>query len=56
MAPVMKSPVSRILGKIRLGSLVSSAMLTESSKPTMAKKARVVAAITDQKAPRSRRR
>ena len=34
------------LGKIRTGSLVSSAMLTESSKPTMAKKASAVAAVT----------
>ena len=33
------------------GSLHSSAMLTESSNPTMAKKASVVAAITDQNAP-----
>ena len=39
MTPVMPSPVSIILGKIRTGSLVSSAMLTESSKPTIAKKA-----------------
>ena len=35
---------------MRIGSLHSSAMLTESSKPTMAKKARVVAAITGQNA------
>ena len=35
---------------MRVGSLVSSAMLTESSKPTMAKKASVVAAITGQNA------
>ena len=40
--------MSSTLGKMRLGSLVSSAMLTESSKPTMAKKASVVPAITAQ--------
>ena len=34
---------------MRVGSLVSSAMLTESSNPTIAKKASVVAAITGQK-------
>ena len=33
---------------MRVGSLHSSAMLTESSKPTMAKNASVVAAITGQ--------
>lgn len=38
-----------ILGKIRTGSLVSSAMFTESSNPTMAKKARVVAAVMARK-------
>ncbi len=38
---------------MRLGSLHSSTMFTESSKPTMAKKASVVAAMTDQKTPRS---
>ncbi len=35
-----------IRGKIRCGSLVSSAMLTESSNPTIAKKASEVAALT----------
>ena len=50
MTPVMPSPVSIILGKIRTGSLVSSAMLTESSKPTIAKKASEVAAVTAKKA------
>ena len=35
-----------IFGKILLGSLVSSAMLTLSSKPTMAKNASEVAAVT----------
>jgi hypothetical protein len=44
----MNSPASRIFGKVFVGSLVSSAMLTESSKPTIAKKASVVAAITGQ--------
>ena len=39
-------PVIIILGKIRTGSLVSSAMLTESSKPTIAKNASEVAAVT----------
>ncbi len=46
MTPVMPRPVSIIFGKIRTGSLVSSAMLTESSKPTIAKKASEVAAVT----------
>ena len=44
-----------ILGKIRSGSLVSSAMFTESSKPTIAKKASAVAAVTAPKAARIRR-
>ena len=35
-----------IFGKTRSGSLTSSAMLTESSKPTMAKKASEVPAVT----------
>ena len=35
-----------ILGKIRSGSLTSSAMFTESSKPTMAKNASDVPAVT----------
>ena len=43
-------PVIIILGKIRTGSLVSSAMLTESSNPTMAKNANEVAAVTAKKA------
>ena len=38
--------MSIILGKVLTGSLVSSAMLTESSKPTMAKNARAVAEAT----------
>src|SRR5215212_7314594 len=42
-----------ILGKIRSGSLTSSAMFTESSKPTMAKKASVVPAVTATKIDRS---
>ena len=45
----MPSPVSMILGKILAGSLVSSAMFTESSKPTMAKKASEVPAVTAMK-------
>ena len=45
----MPRPVSMILGKIFSGFLTSSAMFTESSKPTMAKKARVVPAVTARK-------
>lgn len=41
----MPRPVSITFGKMRLGSLVSSAMLTESSKPTIAKKASEVAVL-----------
>ncbi len=40
----MPRPVSIILGKSRAGSWHSSAMLTESSKPTIAKNASAVAA------------
>jgi hypothetical protein len=43
---VTPSPVSIIFGKSRPGSLHSSAMLTESSKPTIAKNASDVAAVT----------
>ena len=50
MRPVTPMPVSIILGKMRTGSWVSSAMLTESSKPTIAKKASEVAAVTARKA------
>ena len=50
MTPVMPSPVSIIFGKILTGSLVSSAMFTESSKPTIAKNASEVAAVTAKKA------
>lgn len=50
MTPVIPMPVIIILGKLRTGSLVSSAMLTESSKPTIAKKANEVAAVTAKKA------
>src|ERR687890_208279 len=39
-------PVSMVRGKMRSGSLVSSTMLTESSKPTIAKKAIDVAVVT----------
>ena len=45
MTPVMPRPVSIIRGKLRTGSLVSSAMFTASSKPTIAKKAIDVAAV-----------
>ena len=38
-------------GKIRSGSLVSSTMLTESSKPTIAKNATEVAAVTARNIP-----
>ena len=51
----MNSPASSTFGKMPTGSLHSSAMLTESSNPTMAKKASVVAAITGQNAPHPRR-
>ena len=53
MVPVMPRPVSIIFGKSRTGSLHSSAMLTESSKPTMAKNASDVAAVTAKKTLRS---
>src|SRR3712207_1965291 len=43
MTPVATSPASSTFGKIRRGSLHSSAMFTESSKPTIAKKASPVA-------------
>ena len=46
MMPVMVRPVSITLGKIRTGSLVSSAMFTESSNPTIAKNASEVAVVT----------
>ncbi len=42
----MPSPVNITLGKMRLGSCVSSAMLTESSNPTIAKNANAVADVT----------
>jgi hypothetical protein len=47
---VIEIPRIIIRGKVRTGSLVSSAMFTESSKPTIAKKARAVAAVTARKA------
>ena len=53
MITAMPSPVSMVRGKIRSGSLVSSTMLTESSNPTMAKKAIEVAAVTARKRPLS---
>lgn len=46
MTPVIVRPMSMIFGKIRDGSFVSSAMFTESSKPTIAKNASAVAAVT----------
>ena len=46
----MRNPVNSTFGKIRTGSLVSSAMLTESSKPTIAKNASDVAVVTARKA------
>ena len=46
MTPVATRPASSTFGKILRGSLHSSAMLTESSKPTIAKNAREVAAVT----------
>ena len=49
MTPVMPMPVSIIFGKLRTGSLVSSAMFTASSKPTIAKKASEVAAVIARK-------
>ena len=53
MITAMPSPVSMVRGKICSGSLVSSTMLTESSKPTMAKKAIEVAAVTARNRPLS---
>jgi hypothetical protein len=53
MTPVMVRPVSITFGKIRTGSLVSSAMFTESSKPTIAKNASEVAVVTARKSPLS---
>ena len=47
--PAMVNPESRILGNVLIGSLVSSAMFTESSNPTIAKKASEVAAVTARK-------
>ena len=47
----MPSPVSMVRGKICSGSLVSSTMLTESSKPTIAKNAIEVAAVTARNMP-----
>ncbi len=47
---MIPSPVSIIRGKSRTGFLHSSAMLTESSKPTIAKKASEVAAVSAMKA------
>ena len=41
--------MSIIFGKILLGSLVSSAMFTESSKPTIAKNASDVAVVIARK-------
>src|SRR5690349_7138861 len=48
-APAIDNPVSSTLGKILTGSLVSSAMFTESSNPTIAKNASDVAVVTARK-------
>jgi hypothetical protein len=53
MTVAMSRPARSTFGKIREGSLVSSAMFTESSNPTIAKKASVVAPMTDQNMLRS---
>lgn len=46
---MIDNPVSIIVGKILVGSRVSSAMFTESSNPTMAKNANDVAVVTARK-------
>ncbi len=51
MMTAIPSPVSIVRGKIRSGSLVSSTMFTESSKPTIAKNAIDVAAVTARNMP-----
>ena len=48
--PAIERPVSSAFGNTFTGSLVSSAMFTESSKPTIAKNASDVAAVTAMKA------
>src|SRR5687768_7799598 len=48
--PAIDNPVSSARGNTFTGSLVSSAMFTESSKPTIAKNANDVAAVTAMKA------
>ena len=53
MITAMPRPVSSVRGKIRSGSLVSSTMFTESSKPTIAKNAIDVAAVTARNRPLS---
>lgn len=45
----MVSPDSSTFGKVVTGFLVSSAMFTESSKPTIAKNASDVAVVTAKK-------
>ena len=49
----MPRPMNMVRGKIRSGSLVSSTMFTESSKPTIAKNAIEVAAVTANSSPMS---
>ena len=49
----MPRPVSIVRGKIRIGSCVSSTMLTESSKPTIEKNAMAVAMVTAMNRPLS---
>src|SRR3954453_8941776 len=51
----MHRPVNMTKGKIRTGSLHSSAMFTASSKPTMAKKASAVAAVMAVKSTRGKK-
>ena len=53
MITAMPRPVRSVRGKIFSGSWVSSTMLTESSKPTIAKNAIDVAAVTARKMPLS---
>ena len=44
---MIANPANMIRGNTRAGSRVSSAMFTESSNPTKAKKARAVAAVIE---------
>ena len=51
MVPATAMPTSIACGKIRTGSLVSSAMFTESSNPTMAKNASETAVVIARNGP-----